>query len=184
MCIRLKSCRGRGGIVERVTYDDVTVSNVGKAIHADLLYEWHAKTNASATPVIRELLVQNVRGTAKRAGQLRGLPEAPIEVSLRNIDLNLQKKGGVECFDTKVWAEGLSAPLRQQKGCELLDRKPDSMPLTDRRTRTDDDTRKKSHEINASLKSAYCVNKEERTGEGVSLVFRYSVFRPSSSAKI
>ena len=88
--IRIKSTRGRGAVVEDVRVSNVVMSDIrNEAITLNLFY-----TDAPAEPVsertahFRHIAIAGVTGTAKQAGTLLGLPEAPLEdVSLADVDL-------------------------------------------------------------------------------------------------
>src|SRR5438270_10567223 len=92
--IRIKSARDRGGVVERVTYRDITMKNVKVAITINLFYfdkagqkeRKPAPVNA-ATPVVRDVRIINVTvDGAKTAGEIIGLPEMPVSgVLLENV---------------------------------------------------------------------------------------------------
>ena len=61
--------RGRGGIVEGVVYSDLTLyGDVGDAILIDMFYADVPPTNATATPIFRDVLVRHIKGVAKVAG--------------------------------------------------------------------------------------------------------------------
>jgi exo-poly-alpha-galacturonosidase len=57
--VRIKSMRGRGGGVERILYENIT-GQVSQAIQINLNYKKAKKTNASATPIVRNIVVRDV----------------------------------------------------------------------------------------------------------------------------
>jgi len=89
--VRLKSSRDRGGLVENVVYQDLTMRNVGVAISISSYYENSAVEKTlerdrpqpvtERTPRWRNIVVRNVTATAcrTRAGLILGLPEMPAE---------------------------------------------------------------------------------------------------------
>lgn len=85
---RIKSQRGRGGVVDGVAFRDIVAEGVRLAFSLSL--DYHAgvpRTNATATPRLRNVLLQNVtfRG-AGSAGEIEGLEESPIaNVTLRDV---------------------------------------------------------------------------------------------------
>jgi polygalacturonase len=93
--LRIKSDRTRGGVVEDVTYRDITMKNVGMAISIFLFYD--NKQNALApdmkpvtadTPIIRSIHYLNIscEGTTRKAGEFVGLPESLIsDVTLEHV---------------------------------------------------------------------------------------------------
>jgi polygalacturonase len=84
--IRIKSRRGRGGVVENVRFDNWTMRNVGTAIVITNYYLMEGETRGGPepvsirTPLFRNIAISNI--TIDGAGQLidiDGLPERPIE---------------------------------------------------------------------------------------------------------
>ena len=103
--LRIKSQRGKGGVVENITYQDITMKNVDPAITLTCYYmnnsagdkavSGGAGSNsvpavASNTPVYRNLLVSNLTATCPRAaGVINGLPESMISnVILENVHIS------------------------------------------------------------------------------------------------
>ncbi|MCX2452505.1 glycoside hydrolase family 28 protein [Pedobacter sp. PLR] len=91
--IRIKSARGRGGIVEEIRVDNVIMKNIGQqAIVLDLQY---AKTTvepvSERTPGFRNIHFSNITGQANEAAFLNGLEEMPIEnITFNNINLDVK----------------------------------------------------------------------------------------------
>jgi pectinesterase len=92
--IRIKSSRGRGGVVEDVTYRDITMKNVDQAIYINLFYEDkndakypQPKPMGNLTPKVRNILISNVQCVnAKAAGEITGLPESAANaITLENV---------------------------------------------------------------------------------------------------
>eukprot|EP01102_Stenamoeba_stenopodia_P009594 TRINITY_DN2841_c0_g1_i2.p1 TRINITY_DN2841_c0_g1~~TRINITY_DN2841_c0_g1_i2.p1 ORF type:complete len:496 (-),score=105.47 TRINITY_DN2841_c0_g1_i2:106-1536(-) len=83
---RVKTMRGRGGIVENVLYEDIYVYDItDNAVDITMYYQPANPTNASATPIFRNIELRNVQGYAANnatiqgyAGIVLGLPESPI----------------------------------------------------------------------------------------------------------
>ncbi|MBN1659888.1 MAG: glycoside hydrolase family 28 protein [Anaerolineae bacterium] len=99
--IRLKSLRGRGGLVERVLVEKIEMSNLRReAIVLSMFYESSTAVSSSdAPPTFRNIRVRDVVCTgAGTAISIRGLPERPIElVSLENLCLHAVE--GIRCQD-------------------------------------------------------------------------------------
>ncbi|MEM0026454.1 MAG: glycoside hydrolase family 28 protein [Ignisphaera sp.] len=93
--IRIKTARGRGGIVENVIARNITMKDIiYEAIVIDMFYESVPPEPVSErTPIIRNIHIQNI--TCYGAGQamrLAGLPEMPIsDVIIENARLNAAK---------------------------------------------------------------------------------------------
>ena len=85
--IRIKSARDRGGLVENITYRNLTMRNVGVAITINLFYfdkagqqERKPQPVSPTTPIVRGVNISNVTvAGAKNAGEIIGLPEMPTE---------------------------------------------------------------------------------------------------------
>ncbi len=97
--IRIKSTRGRGGVVEDVRVQNIVMKNVREeAITLNLYY-----TNAPPEPVsertprFRNIHLSGISGSAGEAGAILGLEEARIEnVTLTDVDLVAQKGLSIE----------------------------------------------------------------------------------------
>ncbi len=82
--IRIKSSRSRGGVVEDITYRDITMKNVDAAIYINLYYDDKSQAKnpqpkpvTGDTPVVRNILISNVTcENAKSAGEITALPES------------------------------------------------------------------------------------------------------------
>jgi polygalacturonase len=115
--IRIKSRRDRGGVVENITYRDITMKNVGIAILINLFYfdeagakEHKARPVTATTPMVRNVRIINVTVEgAKRAGEIIGLPEAPVtNALLDNVSIKatsgmtIQDANAVELRDVRI----------------------------------------------------------------------------------
>lgn len=89
--IRMKSTRGRGGVAENLTYQNLTMRNVEVAIQITSYYPNKLTPKPGVadtapaernphTPVWRNIRIQNVHATGgtKSAGIIIGLPEEPV----------------------------------------------------------------------------------------------------------
>jgi polygalacturonase len=96
--VRMKTQRGRGGLVEGITFSNIVMQDVGEAINIVLYYSGGSKVDDAApvdegTPRFRDILISNItaRGS-KSAGQIVGLKEMPIEgVTFSNVRLQAEK---------------------------------------------------------------------------------------------
>ena len=111
--IRLKSARGRGGVVEDIRVDNIVMKNIKEnAIIMDLFYDKSSKEEpvSERTPIFRNIHISNLTGTdVKKAGSIVGITEMPVQnISFSNI--NIQSEDGftlnttdnVEFHDVKV----------------------------------------------------------------------------------
>jgi polygalacturonase len=83
---RIKSRRGRGGIVENVRFDNWTMRNVGEAITVTNYYLMEGEKRTSEqpvtnkTPIFRNIAISNMTiDGAKVMIDIAGLPEMPIQ---------------------------------------------------------------------------------------------------------
>jgi pectin methylesterase-like acyl-CoA thioesterase len=92
--IRIKSARDRGGVIEDITYRDITMKNVETAIYINLFYDDktqarypQSKPVTGETPMVRNILISNITcENARSAGEITALPEAfATNVTLDNV---------------------------------------------------------------------------------------------------
>jgi polygalacturonase len=101
--LRIKSMRGRGGIVENVYYDHVRHHDIRlMVVEVTSFYGSSTlKPKTETPPTIRNIHVSNVsaRG-AKQAIEIVGLPELPVhDVSFENVDIVAEQ--GLRCVDCR-----------------------------------------------------------------------------------
>jgi polygalacturonase len=121
--IRIKSDRTRGGLVENLTYSDLTMTNVDWPISITCYYPKVPKEDATqpvtpTTPVYRKIRINNLTASSPRtAGQIVGLPESLIsEVVLENVHLTapaglaIRNAKDIELKNVKIVA-GKGEPL-------------------------------------------------------------------------
>ncbi|CAM4024689.1 Pectate lyase superfamily protein [Pedobacter westerhofensis] len=125
--IRIKTARGRGGVVEDIRVDNIIMKNIGlQAIVLDMQY---AKTKeepvSERTPVFRNIHLSNITAQANAAGYLNGLAEMPIEnVTFSNI--NIDAKTGFVIKEAKqvsfheVHINTVSGPAIEAKSVKKL----------------------------------------------------------------
>lgn len=83
---RIKSARGRGGVVEDIRFDNWTMENVGEAIVVTNYYLMEGETRrgrepvSKTTPIFRNIAMSHMTiDGAKTLIDIDGLPEMPIE---------------------------------------------------------------------------------------------------------
>lgn len=99
--IRLKANRGSGGLVEDVTYDNLSMKNVKVEVLINSYYPHVPKDPTQdpgepankLTPIWRHIRINNVKAIdGQIAGEIVGLPEMPVEdVVFTNVHLEAQK---------------------------------------------------------------------------------------------
>ena len=89
--IRIKSTRGRGGVVEDIRIDNIIMKDIRKeAIKLNMFYSKTAEEPVSErTPIFRNIHFSNITGNAYQAGFLLGLKEMKIkDISFNDIKLS------------------------------------------------------------------------------------------------
>ena len=136
--IRLKSQRGRGGVVEGVVVDSIVMQDVPEAFTITTFYQGSDKPEEifpvnEGTPRFKDIRISNVtaRGS-KSAGQITGLKEMPISgVSFSNVRIAAQKgftvrnARGIEFHDVEITSD---------KGAALAGENVDDLELDGFRT--------------------------------------------------
>jgi hypothetical protein len=106
MGIRIKSQRGRGGVVENVRFKNWTMKDVGQAINVTSYYLMEGEVKSTnqvvseKTPVFRDIAINGVSIEGARVPiSIEGLPEMPIS-GLRISDVIASAKIGMKAFNT------------------------------------------------------------------------------------
>jgi polygalacturonase len=100
--IRIKSTRGRGGLLENIRFDNWVIEDTpNPAIEVTNYYTRAPEEPVSArTPVFRNIAISAVTiNRCKTAVSIEGLPEMPIE-GLRLSDIVANAKEGLRAFNT------------------------------------------------------------------------------------
>jgi polygalacturonase len=139
---RIKSERGRGGVVEDVRFDNWTMENVGHAIVVTSYYtmEGEKRTGeqpvAKTTPVFRNIAMSHMTiDGAKTLIDIEGLPEMPIRtlhisdvIGTGDVGMNATYTDGLELHDVQLNpASGPAFTVTHSNNLELDDvsaRKP------------------------------------------------------------
>jgi polygalacturonase len=99
--IRIKTARGRGGLVQNVVYDHLTMTGVKSPVEIVDYYPHPPKTPEEdpaqpvtpLTPTFANVMIRNVTSTdSPSAGSIWGLPEAPITgITFDNVHITAKK---------------------------------------------------------------------------------------------
>jgi polygalacturonase len=126
--IRIKSQRGKGGLVENILYEDLSMENVDPAVTFTSYYMYSSAGDAvqksapqqdtaqavtEGTPIYRNIRIRNLTATCQRgAGTIMGLPESPITgVTFENVNISaatgmkIQNASGIEFKNSHVTAQ-------------------------------------------------------------------------------
>ena len=131
--LRIKSPRGRGGIVENISYSDITMKDVDPAITFTCYYpnipdRDEPRPITNGTPVFRNIRISNVTATCpKSAGIIVGLPESLVSnVVLENVKisaatgLSIRNAKGIQLKNVQVTAQRGESFLVQDAQVEGL----------------------------------------------------------------
>jgi polygalacturonase len=121
--IRIKTLRGRGGLLQNLTYENLTMNAVKNPIYIIDYYPERTAPKDPAndttepvtetTPINKNILIRNVTATnCPTAGTIRGLPEMPISgVTLTNVTISakvgmkIYRARGIRFIDSKIKVE-------------------------------------------------------------------------------
>lgn len=117
--IRIKSRRGRGGVIEDLRFDNWTMENVGEGIVVTSYYMMEGEAApqdepfSERTPVFRNIAISHITiNGAKTLVEIEGLPEMPITglrltdiVGTGKIGLTARKTDGLELHNVQLNAE-------------------------------------------------------------------------------
>jgi exo-poly-alpha-galacturonosidase len=90
--LRLKTAPGRGGTVEDITYRNITFTDMLYCIVINMRWSnssWPGgEIPPEATPVFRDITIQDVVGQGEQAGLLQGLAESPLrDIHFKNVQI-------------------------------------------------------------------------------------------------
>jgi polygalacturonase len=97
--IRFKSQPSRGGVVENITYRNITLKNTRKAFEFNMAWRMvpPIKPPSDPLPVVRDVKIIDVSGTVDKVGDMYGLKDSPIKnVSFENCTINAKTGFKVE----------------------------------------------------------------------------------------
>ena len=132
--LRFKSTRGRGGVVENIYIENISMRNiVNNAITFNMYYftsqdsqidnEEYKKLNVvtnkkvdETTPVFRNINIKNINcDGANRAMEFTGLPEMPIDgITLTNINITA-KNDAVFSYSKNIIKENVNLIINKNK---------------------------------------------------------------------
>jgi polygalacturonase len=97
--IRIKTTRGRGGIVEEIRVDNIIMKNIQQqAIVLDMAYtRTQPEPVSERTPRFRNIHLSNITAQTNEAIYINGLPEMPVDdISFNDIQFDAQKGARVK----------------------------------------------------------------------------------------
>lgn len=119
--IRIKSGRGRGGIVENIRVNNIIMSNIRDAISLDMYYgkkDTGTYEVTEETPFFKNIHLNNITAhNVTNAGNIFGLPEAPIE-GLSITNSTFEAKNGFSIRNTNE-LDLRDVKIKNQKGVSL-----------------------------------------------------------------
>lgn len=125
--ILVKTMRGRGGVIENVTAERITLKNVKRdGVMVSMRYNpTQAEPVSERTPTVRNITFRDIKGTSnERAGRIQGLEECPVDnvrlesmviaakegfaavctnqLTFKGVSLKLDKGPAIECADSSA----------------------------------------------------------------------------------
>jgi len=107
--IRIKTARGRGGLVENVSYTDIDIKNSKWPIFISAYYPKEPASPEAEqpapiddkTPIYKNITLKNITVTgAQDAIKIWGVPESPIQ-GIQFINVHIAAKNGVQIYNAK-----------------------------------------------------------------------------------
>lgn len=107
--IRIKTARGRGGLVENVSYSDITIKDSKWPIFISAYYPREPESpegdtttvKAAFSPVYKNIILKNVTITgATDAIKIYGIPESPIQ-GIIFVNVKIAAKNGAQIYNAK-----------------------------------------------------------------------------------
>ncbi|WP_428939375.1 glycoside hydrolase family 28 protein [Fontivita pretiosa] len=134
--VRIKTMRGRGGVVENVRVNNIRMKDVINSFHITMRYRFTEPEPVSQrTPRVRDIRIRNIIARdSRRAGVIDGLEERPIEdVAFENLDitaaepLTISDARSIRLRRVRIAADALPAlktwrvgDVKLQSWCESL----------------------------------------------------------------
>lgn len=126
--VRIKSTRGRGGVVENIRFSNFVVENVREPIYITSFYtKTEPEPVSERTPIFRDIAISNF--TIKNSpcmAKIFGLPEMPIQ-RLRMTDITASTQVGLVCDSVaglemqNVQVDAEKGPAFEIKNCKDLE---------------------------------------------------------------
>jgi polygalacturonase len=113
--IRFKTQPSRGGVVENITYKNITLHQTRQAFEMNM--EWRMvgprQPDSNPLPVVRNVKIINVKGDVKSVGAIHGLPGSPIQ-GITFEDCNVTADRGFRLDNARdVDLKGLTIAVKQ-----------------------------------------------------------------------
>jgi exo-poly-alpha-galacturonosidase len=114
--VRFKSQQSRGGTVQHIVFRNFKLVNTTRAFEFNM--NWtssHGTLSAPSNPlpIIRDVQLINVSGTAKSAGSMAGLNGSPIS-NVKFVDCNIEAQTGLRVTNvTNIDYSGLTLNVKQ-----------------------------------------------------------------------
>jgi exo-poly-alpha-galacturonosidase len=112
--IRFKSQPSRGGVVENITYRDIVLHDTRKAFEFNMAWRMvNPKPPSDPLPVVRNVKIINVSGTAGSVGDMHGLKDSPIRnVTFENCKIKAKRGFTIDNVE-ELDISGLSIEVEQ-----------------------------------------------------------------------
>lgn len=126
--IRIKTTRGRGGVVEDIRVDNIVMKNIrDQAIVLDMEYARSTEEPVSErTPAFRNIRLSNITASTKQAMYINGLKEMPVSgISLQDVvfeaerGIVIRNADDIQLLNVRV-NNKVGAPLQVERTTNLL----------------------------------------------------------------
>jgi hypothetical protein len=113
--IRFKTQPSRGGVVEKITYQDMQLKDTRQAFEFNL--EWRmvppVAPPAKVLPIVRNVTIRNITGSVQSVGMMHGLTGSPIvNVKFRGCRISAERGFTIENA-RKVDLSGLKIDVKR-----------------------------------------------------------------------
>lgn len=95
--IRFKSQPSRGGVIEKITFQDITLDHTKKAFEFNMSWRMvgTVREPVKVPTILRNILIEKVSGSVKSVGDMSGLSNSPID-GVKFVDCNIEAETGLQ----------------------------------------------------------------------------------------
>lgn len=112
--VRFKSQPGRGGVVENITFEDITINKSRNAFDIDMEWRMVPPLAPAYYPLtqLRNIHFKNIMGTAESAGIIHGYKEAPFnEKTFTFENCHIKAKKNLEIKNANINLKGFTVDI-------------------------------------------------------------------------
>ena len=112
--IRFKSQPSRGGVVERITFEDIDISQARNIFEINMMWRMKGATEPPYSPrtTLRDIHFRNIRGVAENAGHITGYDVQPFTSDVFHFEnCHIQVKQPLKITNAEVNLNGLTTEI-------------------------------------------------------------------------